>query len=754
MKTFFSHFSENTKCDLAEHLNSVGKNAGGFAAVFGAKEWATLAGRLHDLGKYGDEFQQYLRGEINAPRGKIKHSSAGGLYAQNFLAKNAEEKCAAKLLSFVIFGHHTGLPNCGDGDAKGASLEERIFREGEWLDKARKNEKHFPEFVRNATIPGLACLRRNTGHENAPSWIRLSLWTRMLFSCLVDADRLHAEKSSSPVPPVRGDYAEISALREKFDGYMKGFKTDAEKTAIDKIRADILTQCVAAGEQSPGLFSFTVPTGGGKTLSSMAFALAHAAAHGKRRIIYAIPFTSIIEQTADIFRGVFGDDNVVEHHSNIRGEESEDEQARRAAYKNRLATENWDAPIVITTNVQFFESLFAAAPGKCRKLHNIADSVVILDEAQTLPLELIAPTLAAIEELTAFYKTSFVFCTATQPAFRAESLRKAKAALNSAPREVCEQPETLFRRDQFRRVRARWDLSKTEWDEIAVKLCENKSALCIVNSRNECRDLYEKTKARMSAIGRGAAECFHLSALMCGEHRARQIAKIKARLKNNEPVIVVSTTLIEAGVDIDFPVVWRALAGLDSIAQAAGRCNREGKLPDGGELRVFMPPKIPPPGFIRQGWQVVQEMRQLFAADDDMFTPDKFRRYFELLYRDIRNFDDKGISRLLSSDEMQFRDAAAKFRFIEEDGKIPVIVWYTGSEKMRKTLQMAEGARLRATMRGLQRFSVSVPEKDFDEMRGRGEIEELTAGVFVLTESGAANYSDETGFAIPGRGGV
>ncbi|WP_312915824.1 CRISPR-associated helicase/endonuclease Cas3 [Candidatus Competibacter phosphatis] len=414
-----------------------------------------------------------------------------------------------------------------------------------------------------------------------------ALWIRLLFSCLVDADFLDTEQFMSPEKAgLRGQYPALAELEPRFEAYMTALTARADDTPVNQMRALVLDRCRNAAEQMPGLFSLTVPTGGGKTLASLAFALHHARRHGKRRILYVIPYTSIIEQTADVFRGVFGEDAVLEHHSNFDSE--------RETPRSRLACENWDTSLIVTTNVQFFESLFAARPSRTRKLHNILDSVVILDEAQLLPPEFLTPILSTIRELSGHYGVSFVLCTATQPAlasqrgfdWRFDGLDDVREIMGDAT--AVQELHTSLRRVE---VSLPADLhAPTSWEALAAELATHPRVLCIVDRRDDARLLH-------GLLPTGAV---HLSGLMCGQHRADVIAMIKERLVADEPLRVISTQLVEAGVDLDFPVVYRALAGLDSIAQAAGRCNREGRLFNLGRVVVFAPPTEPPAGHLRQ----------------------------------------------------------------------------------------------------------------------------------------------------------
>lgn len=411
----------------------------------------------------------------------------------------------------------------------------------------------------------------------------------------------------------------LKELLDRFNSYMETITKDAlEKadTPVNRARQRVLADCRSASKLEPGFFSLTVPTGGGKTLSSMAFALEHAVRFGKERVIYVIPYTSIIEQNADVFRKAVGDEYIIEHHSNLDENDS--------TPKARLAAENWDAPIIVTTSVQFFESLFAAKPSRCRKLHNIVNSVIVLDEAQLVPTEYLEPILATMKLLCEHYNVTFVLCTATQPAFETQDDYPQFPGLpKGSVREIIQDVPGLYR--ELRRVEVLPIDTKTvwTWQEIAEKLKSFDKVLCVVSDRKSCRELH-------ALMPKGT---YHLSALMCAQHRSDCIADIKEKLKTTEPVRVISTQLVEAGVDIDFPVVYRAMAGLDSIAQTAGRCNREGKLKTNGGLGrvvVFTPQRKAPAGILRKATETTA--RLLDSGLKDPISHEAFGPYFSELY--------------------------------------------------------------------------------------------------------------------------
>ncbi len=643
--------------------------------------------------------------------GKIDHSSAGALHA---VQKNEQ---IGRVLAYLIAGHHTGLPDWEHEPGVGGALSGRL-NSSEHLQRALHGNP--PQDVLGVSFPTSSPCQTVFKDNDA-----VHLWIRMLYSCLVDADFLDTESFMNPEKAdLRANTFTMEELKVAFDSFMEKKQNEALQTPVNVARKTILDDCTKkASELTPGLFSLTVPTGGGKTLSSMAFALNHAIRYGKKRIIFAIPYTSIIEQTADVFRKVFGTDAVLEHHSNFDPE--------KESSKTTLATENWDAPIIVTTNVQLFESLFAAKSSVCRKLHNIVNSVIVLDEAQMLPTDFLQPIVSVIKVLTKYFKTSVVLCTATQPVLSGrigsgQNILKGFSE-EGCVRELMSDSDKLF--EVFQRVAIQMIGSsddRQEWKNIAEKLCEQKQALCIVNTRNDCRDLHAQ-------MPEGTV---HLSALMCPEHRSVVIADIKSMLKENNPVRVISTQLLEAGVDIDFPVVFRAFTGLDSIAQAAGRCNREGKL-EKGTVFVFNPPKPPPAGIMLKAEQAGREMFRVYPELAASLTPEAFRHYFHLFFNQLNDFDKKHIMDLLAGSDarqckIQFRTAALRFKLIDDQQQHGLIVRYRSGGTDNKNLidQLRFAGPSRGLMRKLQRFSVNVYDRDLQEMRNNGVIEEVN-GVWV-----------------------
>ena len=685
-------------------------------------EWGRLAGLWHDLGKYQPDFQKYIRSasgfdaHIETAPGKVKHAIAGAIHAAEALGPYG------RLLAYVIAGHHAGLPDWHPGEARGAALSQQLKDEGGTLVMSKSGGATSGILEPDVSLPKPPICEVRELH----------FWLRMLFSCLVDADFLDTEKfMDEDKAGLRSEYPAIRELRAAYDRHMEE-KFTAADTHVKRLRAEIRDTCLAHADDAPGLFSLTVPTGGGKTLASLGFALHHAERHGLKRIIYVIPYTSIIEQTADVFRGVFSGIKpapVIEHHSNL--------EVENETPQSRLASENWDAPVVVTTNVQFFESLYAAKSSRCRKLHNIAESVVILDEAQLLPPEHLKPIIDALRQLVERYRVSVVLSTATQPALgntRRDAFGRTVLEGLGEARELAPDSTRLYR--ELERVRVSLPQSSDDrhsWDGIAAELTQCEQVLCIVNRRDDAEELWRK----LQSDGNGGA--IHLSARMCGAHRATVIANIRKRLAAGETIRVVSTQLVEAGVDLDFPVVYRAMAGLDSIAQAAGRCNREGRLTEKGRVVVFNPPKPSPSGLLLKAEQAAQ--RVLAGASGEPLTPSNYRHYFDYFYGDVNSHDKEGVMDLLVRDakmgEIQFRTAAEKFRLIPDQGQRAVFVlWGAGAELIEKLKMIGPNREL---MRRLQRHSVTLYDYQWKRLVASGDLEMHED--FIFQKSGALYHA-------------
>lgn len=701
---YIAHIRKNTDETWAEphllkkHLKDTAKLASKFAEEFKNSDWAELTGYLHDLGKYHPDWQKYIRKEtgfydedahIEGYAGRPNHSAAGAVY----IFGKFKNSPMAKAMAYIIAGHHSGLPDWV------GHLDNRLNEEKEYITKI-KDVIEAKEFLESPIPNSNPPFFENNKVDNE----QIHLWIRMLFSCLVDADFLDTEKYMEEKE--RGGYLSLEELKKKFDEYMIRMKPDSE---LNKKRNEILQQCREKAKSEPGFFSLTVPTGGGKTLSSMAFALEHALKNNKKRVIVAIPYTSIIEQTAEIYKSVFGEDQVVEHHSNLDPEKEN--------HKNRLASENWDAPIIVTTNVQLFESLLKNKTSVCRKLHNIVNSVIILDEAQMLPQEYFKPILSVLNGLVKYFGVTVVLMSATQPALIGkigtppniiEGLEKVT--------EIVDNPDSLAK--DFKRVNyiLPADLNKqTTWEEIAEQLTQHEQVLCIVNTRKDCRELHK-------LMPEGT---IHLSGFMCGEERSEVISSIKIKLNNGEPIKVISTQLVEAGVDIDFPVVFRALTGLDSIAQAAGRCNRENKIKEGGKVYVFIPPNSSPPGYLRKVEDVGKAILRNYQETE--FTPTLYSQYFKYLYSNLNSFDKADFYSHLVRDalsfDFQFKTFAENFNIIDDKRQVSIIVKYKGSEKLIEQLRFAGSSK--ELLRKLQRYIVNVPIYIFNKIREAGYFEEI-----------------------------
>lgn len=747
---------------LAEHLIAVWAGAGAFAEGFGARDWAQLAGLWHDLGKYRVGFQKYIAQAHDADahiEGKVvgsekTHSAAGALWAQRYICgKDARNgPVIARVLSYLIAGHHAGLDNWYEGLHARLSGAHSVKEIEDALAEAPPPTILEPDMP----MPNLAHLPvdRKTGIPGS-----FALWVRMLFSALVDADFLDTESfMDAGKSEARDGFKSIDDLLGVFDAHMDGVAAKAASTRVNELRATVLFQCRDKAERAPGVFTLTVPTGGGKTLSSLAFALRHAAGYGKRRIVYAIPYTSIIEQTADAFRAVFGEANVVEHHSNAESDPTQE------TLRSRLACENWDAPLVVTTNVQLFESLFARRTSRCRKLHNLVGSVIVLDEAQLLPVEFLQPILDVLRLLVRDYGVTLLLCTATQPALTSQQSFDPRRSLRGfKPDEVTEIIEDVpalyaaLKRVQVHRP-ARLD-AKREWPDIARDIAQHEAALAIVNRRADARELYALLKA---LDPRGL---WHLSALMCAQNRSITIASIKQALADRrqaltrgetaQPVRVVSTQLVEAGVDLDFPVVFRAMAGLDSIAQAAGRCNREGRL-DRGEVHVFVPPTLPPPGLLRQAESTCRTVWH--DVDDDPLDLRLFPRYFSRLYAD-GNLDKHAVCDMLrvgKEADVRFRDAADAFRLIDNEEASTVVVRYpvgdSGEIDQWVAVLERDGPQ-RWLMRKLQRYGVTIYQHDIARLLLQGDIRELRGCPGLYVQVSDVFYDATTGVRLDGAPG-
>lgn len=738
---------------LQEHLTGVARVAGSFARHLHSQKWAHLAGLWHDLGKYRPGFQRYIRvvndahieGKLPASSDKT-HSAAGALHALRMIeaAWGKPYGALGRVLAYVIAGHHSGLGDWVTG------VGPRLLGTGS-TDSTREYDEAFaactaaaPELLDWPTSFDLQSALAAIPGPRSEQPLTSSLWIRMLFSTLVDADFLDTERFMDQGKAERRlGLPMIDTYLSRLDDHLAEKAADVlrQGRSMDPVmvaRREVLRQCYRKAQLAPGVFTLTVPTGGGKTLSSLAFALKHATIHGKRRVIYAIPYTSIIEQTGDVFSSIFGADQVIEHHS------QSDVDAANETSRSRLASENWDAPLIVTTNVQLFESLFAARTSRCRKLHNIAGSVIVLDEAQLLPPEFLQPILDALNVLVTHYGVTLLLCTATQPALTDSKRFDPRQSLRGlpSPTRIVDDEASLF--EALRRVDIEWpeDLhTPLATGALVARLAEHECVLVIVNTRKDAAEIVTALDAACEG------QTLHLSAAMCGQHRADVIADIRARLAARRAgadiraLRVVSTQLVEAGVDIDFPVVYRSLAGLDSIAQAAGRCNREGQLPSGAKGKVVVFVRDIPKALhqVRNG---ANSTRSALQGGGDALSPGAFERYFPLYYAGFASRDKHGIVDHLKKNagfEFEFRTAAGKFKLVDDADQSTVIVPYASvkAESIAPLIaKLRQGDTDRWLLRKLQRYTVTVRRKLVDTWAAQGDVQELGAGIgmYVLTD--------------------
>ncbi|WP_028079639.1 CRISPR-associated helicase/endonuclease Cas3 [Solimonas soli] len=715
MTAYYAHSTETPdKSDwqrLSDHLQSVGGLAATNAKAFGAEAMASVAGLLHDLGKYTERFQARLSGDLN----RVDHATWGAAIARD------RYKDIGQLLAYGIAGHHAGLANGVNGDARSA-LKERLSPE--YLAGLPALLDIWQQEI---ALPDTLGLPAGFNRKAQRGMFQLSLLARMVFSCLVDADFIDTDnyyrQIKGDAPRAIGQGPKLEALRERLNTYLLQSRFEPT-TDVKRLRGDILHHVRSQAQHAPGRFSLTVPTGGGKTLSSLAFALDHAIHHGLRRIIYVIPFTSIIEQNAQVFRDAFGDlgeDAVLEHHSAFieKAPPKDDPDRYQSTRKLRLAMENWDAPVVVTTAVQFFESLFSDRPSRCRKLHNIAGSVVILDEAQTLPQDLLRPCVTLLDELALNYCSSIVLCTATQPALRADE--GFKGGLEKV-HELAPEPDQLYRK--LKRVSAR-HIGTISDDRLADQLRQREQVLCIVNNRRHARQLFESIQHDDGAR--------HLSTLMTARHRSAVLAEVRQRLKEGSPCRLISTSLIEAGVDISLPAVLRAEAGLDSIAQAAGRCNREGLWPvETSEVLIFATenPDWAPPTELKLFAAAFRSVERRFR--EDLLALEAVKAYFQELYFLLGDdrLDKEGVLDQLKRaqpDSLPLETLAANFRVIKTTMR-PVIIpfdWRTRKRDPEVETALNELEFTVGAARKLQTHLVQVPQKAYDALWQTHAIEPI-----------------------------
>ena len=710
---YLAHTKDMRQQTMKEHACNVARLSEMFADEFDSGKYAYYVGMYHDIGKYTSLFQRRVRGEAI----RAEHSLAG---AVEFYEANANPKHIQYPGALCIAGHHSGIPNFTDKGADeliGSSLTARL---------KRKNKSVMPDPVwQNELDTGkqdIADLPWPSFEGSETKKLSKAFWCHFLYSCLTDADFLDTaafmgETALNTCPNV-GNFENLIA---KANSHIeeKGWLKDSDNELNQK-RSEILRNCINCGDSSkPGLFSLTVPTGGGKTFASLMFALHHARANSKKRIVYVIPYTSIIEQNAQVFREILGDDSILEHHSNhsyeLKPNASEEECAR--TLKLAKATENWDAPIIVTTAVQFFESLFSNKPGKSRKIHNLANSVIVFDEAQMLPMPFLYPCVFAIAELVQNYGATAVLCTATQPA-----LWKILCRYLTNPRitEIC--PKELSESRTFQRVTFEWQRGRLEWASLAWQVAENRQALCILNSRKKAYRLFEE----ISQL-RPKEEVFHLSTLMVPVHRQKILAKVKERIdpKQNLPCVVISTSLIEAGVDVDFPHVYREINGLDSILQAAGRCNREGRNSASESLVTVFELLDNNGSFLfRLPVAVCKRTIEQYSLKDPSLSgiasPEVIKSYFHNLFTwKGDDLDARHILDLLG--DKKHADVAREFQIIDSQRSVFIPYDKEGAKLCEAWLG---GDRTRETLRKISRYSISLYGREYLRLRDLDLLDE------------------------------
>ena len=687
-KEYIAHKTDDGKIQtVKDHLENTARMAGDFAAVFGAREVGYTAGLLHDIGKYSDQFQDRIQGASL----RVDHSTAG---AQVAFGRRLP------MISFAVAGHHSGIPDGGSrmdtGEDK--TLLGRMKRNvpdcSAWEKEIRLSETKLPDWV------------NQDGYTD-------SFFTRMIYSCLVDADYLDTETFYQGEQP-RGKYESLLVLliklRAKTDQWLK----TPSCSDLNHWRNNVLRCCIHCGrEWTRGLYTLTVPTGGGKTVASLSFAMEQAAALDMDRIIYVVPYTSIIDQTVEVFRGILGEENVLAHYGNADFQLENREDLSPLEYRRLLASENWDAPVIVTTAVQFFESLYANKSSKCRKLHNIANSIILFDEAQTLPIAYLRPCIAAIVQLVKHYRATAVLCTATQP-----ELGPFFQEYDLSMKEVCSDYRDLY---QILKRTELEDLGEISQEDMAKCLCTHEQVLCVVNRRKTAQEIYQA----LPEEGR-----FCLTTLLCSSDRKEKLKEIRRRLREGLPCRVVSTSLIEAGVDVDFPAAYREEAGLDSILQTAGRCNREGREKDSSKCPVcfFHLRGVPVPQMMRQSVTALRAVKRKYEKLDQ---PEAIESYFRNLYK-IKGEENLDKNRILDAFTrgidgkcFPFATVADKFSIIDSSAKTVYIPFGEGENLCR---QLCEGEISRTLIRKLGPYSVGIFDDQFMALEQAGSLEVVADG--------------------------
>ena len=689
-----------------DHCNSVAELASTFASEFGMSSWGYVLGLLHDKGKEKHAFQEYIRdvngieGHRNYTQESKQHAIVGALNAMSLYGQSA-----LNLFANQIAGHHAGLYD--------------------YCELEQKLQAEFPKDVNAITEKN--ALEKPQFQMAKEDMHHLS---RMLYSCLVDADFLDTEAFMNPESAkLRGNKSSLNDLLPLLELYLKDLNKKATDSDVNKIRYQVQQRCLEMSDIDKGFYSLTVPTGGGKTLSSLLWAMKHAIRNGQKRIIIAIPYTSIIVQTAATLKNIFGEENVLEHHCNVDPEQINDERLREQV---RLATENWDYPIIVTTNVQLFESMFSNKPSDCRKLHNICNSVLILDEVQTLPTDFLQPIVDSLKTYQKLFGVSVLFTTASQPILSGLIGGCNPNASFVGINEITEIiPADYQLHGKLRRVELSINNKGKKYDEVAAEIAKYDKVLCIVNTRRDAKELFE----RLPEAGR-----IHLSRMMCPQHVSKTIEKIKADLKDDQCKVirVIATQLIEAGVDIDFPVVFRQEAGLDSVLQAAGRCNREGKLNICTTHAFSLSAERPLP---RGSISDANNARLNMVDVKDWFAPESMTKYFEQLYCRKDTFDKKDmITYLYNPTKLCLETASKEFRLIEDSG-MTVYVNYGDCEELIQQLNYVGPSY--GLMKKLSKYAVNIYKSDFKKLIDAGQVEEIKEGIYYVPDK--SQYNENIG---------
>ena len=703
-----AHISEDGREQtVTEHCLGTSGLAIDFANEFGAGEYIRAAALEHDCGKQTMEFQRRLGG---GP--KVDHSTAG---AYELYKKNKAYYWA----SCLIIGHHGGMLDVGNRwDKEGINS---VYGR---LDKARNGRipSYMPLPFDIGTIPALP--------ESTEDGYMFSMWLRFLFSCLVDADFKDTEQFMLGDAINRSLGKPLQQLELLLDKRLSDFRDDHRTThAVDTYRADMLNDCLAHVKDPCGLFSMTIPTGGGKTNDAISFALKHAVCHGLSRIIFVVPYMSIIEQTVKDLSKTFGTENVLAHYSGAVYDNDDE-----ISCKKRIATEDWDAPIIVTSAVQFFESMYSNRPSKCRKLHNIARSVVIFDEAQMMPTRHLLPCVAAMCSLVKLFGCSVILSTATLPVLD-DYIEEFLPGVH--PIELNGDVEGMY--EKFQRADIVYSGATLSEEDLADRLVKHRQVLCVVNTKKTAQEVY----SNLPPEGR-----FCLTTRMAPAHREQVIEVIRERLDTGKICRVVSTSLIECGVDLDFPYGFRELAGFDSIIQVLGRINRHGDRPrDECKLEVFNPMGSQGKEFVKS----ISVTRSILSPGELVpNAPDTVRRYFSIYYGLFTktgfggkkyflesNLDCKGIVKSfrenVKGNELPFKSVAERFRMIDTDTQsVYVPIDETASSLIDS---IKSGRSDKQAWRKLGRYSVSLYKREFESMLRSGKIQMLDEENAVLIDS-------------------